>query len=521
MKQRLAHHFLEDAASHLPEKIALVSGEHRYSYSRLNILSEQCANAFTVAGLQRGGRVLVALENCAELVLADFGALKAGGVFVNVNFSTETPAQGRFCQYLCQLEPTIVVASVAQAEIIVKLCQEVGQYPVFFFVGGEYGDGFDFNQVILSTSPTPLPRRHIDTDLACLIYTSGTTGEPKGVAVAHRHIIAAAATIGESLHNSSDDVILCALPLTFTYGLYQMFVTFMTGARLVLEKRMTLAAQVLKPLAAENVTGFAGVPTTFNQLVQFEDFNAQEYPALRYVTCAGGAMQTGPYRQLRRNFPDLKIHLMYGQTECARIACLPPEYADERPDSVGFPVPHTEAFIVDEHGKRLGRGHTGELVVRANHVTYGYWRNPVATAEKFRPGDFPGEVLLYTGDLFRVDEEGFLYFLSRKDDIIKCRGEKVAPKAIENVVSLLPGVTEVAAVGVPDEMWGEAIRLFVVLAAGANLSVRDLRAYCNANLEAVMRPKYFEIVSELPKTTNGKISKLELRKSSEFPVSSS
>lgn len=521
MKQRLAQHFLEDAAHQSPAKLALVCGEQRLTYAALNDLGNQCARAFEIVGLKRGGRTLIALENSPELITAAFGTLKAGGVFVNVNFSTEAPALARFTQYVIQTEPTIVVAPLAVAPAVLKACQDAGQHPAFFFVGGEYGDGFDFNQTVTAAATTPLPETNIDSDLACIIYTSGTTGEPKGVAIAHRHILAAANTIGESLGNSAEDVILCALPLTFTYGLYQMFVTFMTGARLVLEKRMTLAAQVLKPLAAENVTGFAGVPTTFNQLVQFEDFNAEEYPALRYVSCAGGAMQTGPFRQLRKSFPDLKVHLMYGQTECARIACLPPEYADARPDSVGFAVPHTEVFIVDEGGQHLGRGETGELVVRAAHVTYGYWRNPAATIQKFRPGDFPGDVLLYTGDLFRLDQDGFLYFVSRKDDIIKCRGEKVAPKAIENIVSLMSGVQEVAAVGVPDEMWGEAIRLFVVASAGSALTVRDLKAYCTANLETVMRPKYIEIVPDLPRTVSGKVSKVELRNSSRFKVQNS
>lgn len=512
MKQRLAYHFLEEAAECHPDRIALVCEGQRYTYSTLNTLTWQCARAFAATGLNRGDRVLIALENSLELVIADFGTLKAGGIFVNVALSNEAPVLARFAQYLALTEPAIVVAPLGLATQVLNACQSANQRPTCFFVGGEHPEGYDFNSAIATTRPEIFPGQNLDADLACLIYTSGTTGEPKGVAIAHRHVIAAARAIAESLNNSAEDVILCALPLTFTYGLYQMFVTFMTGARLVLEKRMTLAAQILKPLTAENVTGFAGVPTTFNQLVQFDDFNVTEYPALRYVTCAGGAMQTGPYRKLRQAFPELKIHLMYGQTECARIACLPSEYADERPDSVGFAIPNTEVFIVDEKGQRLDKGQTGELVVRASHVTYGYWRNPEATVAKFRPGEFPGDVLLYTGDLFRLDEDGFLYFLSRKDDIIKSRGEKVAPKAIENVVSLLPGVQEVAAVGVPDEMWGEAIHLFVVLQPGATVTLRDIKAWCAANLETVMRPKYIEVVADLPRTPNGKISKLELKK---------
>ena len=513
MKQRLAHDFLKEAFKKLPDKIALVCEGLHYTYSQLNTLTEQCAHAFAAAGLKRGDRAVIALENSLEQIVADFGTLKAGGVFVNVNFSPDAPALARFSQYLVQTAPALVVAPIASASQIIAACAVLPQPPTLFFVGGSHPQGLDFTQTVTTANLEPFPNQNIDADLACIIYTSGTTGEPKGVAIAHRHVIAAANTIAASLGNTEDDVILCALPLTFTYGTYQMFVTFMTGARLVLEKRMNFAAQVLKPLAAEKVTGFAGVPTTFNQLVQFEDFNTSEYPTLRYVTCAGGAMQTGPYRQLRRAFPDLKVHLMYGQTECARIACLPPEFADERPDSVGFPPPHTEVFIIDEEGQRLGSNQNGELVVRATHVTYGYWQNEIETSKKFRPGEFPGDVWLYTGDIFRRDEEGFLYFVSRKDDIIKSRGEKVAPKAIENVVSLMPGIQEVAAVGVPDEMWGEAIRLFVVLQAGATISVREIKAYCIANLEAVMRPKYIEILDDLPRTVSGKISKLTLKTS--------
>jgi len=214
--------------------------------------------------------------------------------------------------------------------------------------------------------------------------------------------------------------------------------------------------------------------------------------------------------ELRQKFSWATIYSMYGLTETKRTLYLPPDQLDKRPGSVGIAIPGTEVWLEDEDGKHLGPGQTGVLVVRGRHVMRGYWENPQATAERYRPGPLPGERVCYTGDLFCMDEDGYLYFVGRKDDIIKSRGEKVAPKEVENVLYELKGVVEAAVVGVPDPILGEAVKAFVVL-DGVELGEAEVLAHCRANLEDFMIPKYVEFRDALPKTSSGKIKKTDLK----------
>jgi acyl-CoA synthetase (AMP-forming)/AMP-acid ligase II len=205
------------------------------------------------------------------------------------------------------------------------------------------------------------------------------------------------------------------------------------------------------------------------------------------------------------------MYSMYGMTECKRVSYLPPEDIDARPGSVGRGMPNQECWLVDEHGHRLPNGSMGELVVRGSHVMRGYWERPAETAERLKPGPIPGELVLYTGDLFRTDEDGYLYFVSRKDDIIKTRGEKVAPREVENVIHQLPDVVSCAVVGAADEALGQAVKAFVVLREGSPLKPRDIIRHCLAHLEGYMAPRIVEFVAELPRTESGKIRHASLR----------
>jgi acyl-CoA synthetase (AMP-forming)/AMP-acid ligase II len=238
------------------------------------------------------------------------------------------------------------------------------------------------------------------------------------------------------------------------------------------------------------------------------DLGAFDLSSLRYITNTAAALSPSKILEIQAAFPGVTLYSMYGLTETKRTLYLPPSQLATRPGSVGIPIPGTEAWIEDESGRRLGPGETGELVVRGRHVMRGYWESPEATAQRFRPGPIPGERLCYSGDLFRLDVEGFFYFISRRDDIIKCRGEKVAPKEVENVLHMLPGVTAVV-VGVPDPTAGEVVKAFIV-ANGAPLTESQVILHCRAHLEDFMVPKYVEFRNELPMTSSGKISKLGL-----------
>ena len=353
-------------------------------------------------------------------------------------------------------------------------------------------------------------RRCIDVDLAAIIYTSGSTGDPKGVMLTHRNMLAAATAVGTYLDVRQDEVILCVLPLAFDYGLYQMIMSVRAGARLVLERSFSFPAAVLKVMVQEGVTGFPGVPTIFASLAEMKSLKSLDFSTIRYVTNTAAALPVKHVRMLRELFPAARIYSMYGLTECKRCTYLPPEDIDRKPASVGFAIPNTELWIVDDQDNRLGPGEAGQLVIRGSTVMQGYWEKPEATAEKLRPGPLPGEQVLYTGDLCKLDEDGYLYFVGRMDDIIKSRGEKVAPKEVEAAICDIEGVKEAAVVGVADDLLGQAVKAYVALEQGVHLSEKDVQRECAARLENFLVPKHIVFLPELPKTATGKIKKTGL-----------
>jgi acyl-CoA synthetase (AMP-forming)/AMP-acid ligase II len=263
-------------------------------------------------------------------------------------------------------------------------------------------------------------------------------------------------------------------------------------------------------MAKYRVTGLAGVPTIFATLLQMAPFKGLDLSSLRYITNTAAAFPPAHIRQLLELFPQARIFSMYGLTECTRVSYLDPARLEDKISSVGKAMPNSEVYIVDEQGRRVGPGVVGELVVRGANVMRGYWGKPQETAQRLRDGDIPGETVLYAGDLFRMDDEGFLYFVGRKDDIFKCKGEKISPKEIENVLYELEAVAEAAVIGVEDSIDGTAIKAFVVPRDGSTLTEQAVRQHCRANLETYMVPKYVEICRSLPKTESGKIKKTAL-----------
>jgi acyl-CoA synthetase (AMP-forming)/AMP-acid ligase II len=323
----------------------------------------------------------------------------------------------------------------------------------------------------------------------------------------HGNVVFAASSIISYLHNREDDIVIDLLPLSFDYGLYQVLMTFKFGGRLVLEPGFAYPPQVLQHIASERVTGFPGVPTIYSLLLRM-DLSPYDLSSLRYMTNTAAALPPAHIIEIRERFPWVTLYSMYGLTETKRTLYLPPDQIDRRPGSVGIAIPGTEVWLEDEHGQRLGPDQVGELVVRGRHVMRGYWGDPELSARRFRPGPLPGERLCYTGDLFRMDSDGYLYFVARKDDMLKSRGEKIAPKEVENVLYALPGVYEAAVIGVPDPILGQAIKAFVV--SDGTLTEHDVLCHCRAHLEDFMIPQCVEFCAELPKTSSGKIKKSDL-----------
>jgi amino acid adenylation domain-containing protein len=510
----LLHDYLLDSARRLPDKIALVCQKQRITYTEIDQRSNALAHALEKRGVGRGDRVLIFADNTVETVVAFWAVLKANAVVSVVNPLTKVD---KLAYLLQDCRATALITDAHHGAVFAPAAAKA-QHLRTVIVSGTIDEtlvaglpavvGFDA-AVDGERRDAPPLRRAIDVDLAALIYTSGSTGEPKGVMLTHRNMLTAATSITTLVGNVEDDVIVNVLPFAFNYGLYQMIMTFRVGARLLLERSFTYPADVLPRIVDEKVTGFPGVPTIFAILAERRAVK-YDFSSVRYVTNTAAALTEKHIAVLREIFPNARIFSMYGLTECKRCSYLPPEDLDRKPSSVGIAIPNTELWIVGEDGHRLGPGEVGQLVIRGATVMRGYWEKPEETAKRLRPGPLPGETVLYTGDLCRLDEEGDLYFVARMDDIIKSRGEKVAPKEVESAIVNIDGVKEVAVIGVPDEILGQAIKAFVVLEEGVTLTERALLRECQGRLENFMVPKHVEFVSELPKTMTGKIKKTEL-----------
>jgi amino acid adenylation domain-containing protein len=519
----LLHDFLESSAARLPQKVALVCRKDRLSYGEIDARANALAHALVKGGVERGDRVVIFADNTVETVVSFWAVLKASAVVSVVNPLTK---QDKLAYLLndCRASALLtdahlynVFAEPAKASAHLKTTIVSGAVTAeqLAALKKDKARAMTFDEALLAAGDRKEPPRRqcIDVDLASIIYTSGSTGDPKGVMLTHRNMLTAATSISTYLENREDDVILGVLPLAFDYGLYQMIMAFRLGARLVLERSFTYPAQVLTAMVTEGVTGFPGVPTIFAILAEMKSLASFDFSKIRYVTNTAAALPEKHVLALKEIFPHAKIFSMYGLTECKRCTYLPPEDLERKPGSVGIAIPNTELWLVDENDNRLGPdgvGQVGQLVIRGATVMRGYWEKPEATAKKLRPGPLPGEMVLYTGDLCRLDDEGYLYFVGRMDDIIKSRGEKVAPKEVENALVNVSGVKEAAVVGVPDEILGQAVKAFVVLEKGVTMDEKRLQRECQERLENFMVPKYFVFVDELPKTTTGKIKKTGL-----------
>lgn len=499
--------FLRRSAARTPGKIALVAGGQRLSFKELDVASDRLAATFVARGVRRGDRVAVFMDNCAEAVVAIFAALKAGAVFSPVNASTKADklayilnnSEARALVTLSRLMRTAEDALAEAPSVALTIVAGGSREPTFA--------GAVHWREALAAEPLCGMRAGIDLDLAMIIYTSGSTGFPKGVMMTHRNIDAAADSITTYLENTPDDVILNVLPISFDYGLYQVLMAARLGATLVLEKSFAFPQAVFEVMRRERVTGFPIVPTMAALILQMRDLAPGAFPDLRYVTNTAAALPPAHILRLQELFPGVRLYSMYGQTECKRCTFLPPDELVRRPGSVGIAIPNTEAYVIDEAGMRVSPGAVGELVIRGPHVMQGYWRDAAATDRALKPGVQPWERVLHTGDLFRTDEEGFLYFVGRKDDIIKSRGEKVSPKEVENVLYALPGVREAAVFGVPDPVLGQAIKAIVALDAGVTLTPEEITRHCARHLEDFMVPRTVELRDALPKSENGKIDR--------------
>lgn len=487
--------YLRDSTARNGAHTAVVAGDVRLSYDRFLDFSARMATTFRTRGVARGDRVLIVLDNGWQAAVAVFATWIAGAVICPVNPSTKGP---RLSQIARDCRPAMVVAE-GRLERLIESVDELAAVPRLLTGAGA---GFDAGLEAASFAGEDLP----DSDLGALIYTSGSTGEPKGVMFAHENMDAAARSITSYLENTADDRILVVLPMSFGYGLNQLVTAILTGATLVIEKSFAFPQAIFEKIRDERITGFPLVPAMAAMMMQARDLDPSLFASLRYMTSAAAPLPLAHLDRLRACLPHVRFYVMYGQTECTRATYLPPDEIDLKRGSVGIAIPGARAEVVDEAGMPVPPGAVGELVISGPNVMRGYWGNEAATRRALRPDPRDGALRLHTGDLFTADADGYLTFVARTDDIIKSRGEKVAPKAVEDVLHRMPGIAEALVVGVPHDILGQAVKA-VVVASDTALTELDVMRFCAQNLEDHMVPKTVEFRDFLPRTESGKASR--------------
>jgi acyl-CoA ligase (AMP-forming) (exosortase A-associated) len=501
MRSRL-HQIVADMAQARGDAPALTYGDATLTYAELWRQATAFARGLEEIGLERGERVAIYLDKRIETVTAVFGTSAAGGVFVPVN-PLLRPQQVGYILRDCDVK-VLVTSAERHAQLREELegCPSV-EHVIVVPGPGEPAEG------------PPPDTGGVDLDMAAIFYTSGSTGNPKGVVLSHRNLLLGGASVSQYLGNSAADRILAALPLSFDAGFSQLTTAFTVGAHVVLMNYL-LPGDVVRLCARHQVTGLTCVPPLWIQLTE-QHWPAEATRSLRYFANTGGRMPKATLDKLRAIFPEAKPFLMYGLTEAFRSTYLDPSEVDRRPDSIGKAIPNAEILVVREDGSPCDPGEEGELVHRGGLVAMGYWNDAERTAERFRPA--PGqdaaicttEMAVWSGDVVKRDAEGFLYFVGRRDEMIKTSGYRVSPAEIEEVVYGTGMVGDAVAMGVDDERLGQHVLLAVSPANGNGLDSGVLLHELRKRLPLYMVPKHVVVRPSLPRSPNGKFDRNLLR----------
>lgn len=509
------------SAERAPHDEAIVDGQIRIDYGKLRDRILAIAAGLKAQGLNRGDRIGVFLDKRLETVEAIFAIAAAGGVCVPIN-PVLKPEQ---VQHILQDSVARgLVTSSTRASLLAPACSQLATLQVVYVVDPQHGGPALLGRAAYRSwhalqNCRPADPGHddgVDSDLAAILYTSGSTGLPKGVMLTHHNLLEGAWSVCAYIGNTTEDRILAALPLSFDAGLSQLTTAFHAGATAVLVNYLT-AADVVSLCERERITGLTAVPPLWIQLC------AAQWPTaarrhLRYFANTGGRMPRPILQQLRQLFPAARPFLMYGLTEAFRSTYLDPQEVDRRPGSIGKAVPNARILVVRPDGTPCDADEDGELVHVGAFVTKGYWNDPGRTAERFRPSPEPPlcanlhqELAVWSGDLVRRDADGFLYFVGRNDGLIKTSGYRVSPEEIEEVVLASGLVSEVVAVGAPDETLGQAIVLIVAPIPGTQVDQNAVQDHCRQRLPSYMLPRDIRVRPTIPRNPNGKFDRSGLQ----------
>ncbi len=509
------HHLLADAAARWPDAPALTYKRETLSYSDLWRQARAVGAGLSKLGLRRGERVGVYVEKRLETVAAIFGISAASGVFVPVNpVLRQKQAAYILDNCSCRMLITTPERLALLSEDLVA-CPSLEQVIVIGSpsadVDGAIGVLAWEDLVRDASVAAPSDKGVVDYDVGAILYTSGSTGKPKGVVVSHRNLIVGAESVSSYLENSSSDVILSVLPLSFDAGFSQLTTGFNAGSHIVLINYL-MPEDVIRLCAQHGVTGITAVPPLWIQLSE-KMWPESATRQMRYFANTGGRMPKATLDMLQSIFPRAKPYLMYGLTEAFRSTYLDPAEVDRRPDSIGKAIPNAEILVVRADGSLCNPGEQGELVHRGALVTLGYWKDPQRTAERFKPapsrtdGLCIPEMAVWSGDLGGRDEEGFLYFVGRNDEMIKTSGYRVSPSEIEEVAYDSGAVRDAVALGIPDDKLGQHIVLIVSPLDDCRIDADALLSEYKKRVPLYMVPRCIVVRPELPRSPNGKLDR--------------
>jgi acyl-CoA ligase (AMP-forming) (exosortase A-associated) len=515
----LLHSLLFNQAKIRPDSIAIEYKQEKISYQDLSVLASDFAGGYSNMKLPKGSRVGIFLAKQVETISAIFGTLLAGGSIVPVNPILKA---NQIEHILCDCDVSILVTSksrLKQLDDVIENCPALKKIVLVDFDASvnskQYSKPISSWQDFCQQYNTDNTPTIIESDLAAIFYTSGSTGKPKGVVLTHHNMRVGAESVAQYQNNTEQDRVLAVLPFSFDYGFSQITTALASGATVILLDYL-LPKDVIKALERTKATGLAGVPPLWMQITKLA-WPESIKDHLRYITNSGGAMPQSTLSILQDKLPNTDIYLMYGLTEAFRSTYLPPNQVNIRPTSMGKAIPNAEIFVINADNEECKPGEEGELVHRGPLVAQGYWNDPAKTSERYKPlpasltdGRTVTELAVWSGDSVKKDEEGYLYFVSRTDEMIKTSGYRVSPTEVEESLLLLDDISEAVAMGIPHPELGQAILVVATSNSKSEDLVIEITTSLKRQLPAYMLPQKIFIRDELPRNANGKFDRKQM-----------
>jgi long-chain acyl-CoA synthetase len=502
------HALLRASAERVPDHPVFLRRGARTRYGELDRAASRFAASLRELGVARGDRVALVLDNVVEYIVAYYGILKAGAAVMPLCPDTRSASLG---YALSHCEATAVVLGANNTQLLEGQSAAIPSLRLLVSHGPPHiADQGSLRVVELAALTSGSAELHEepadDQQLASMIYTSGTTAHPKGVMLSHRNLMANTLSIVEYLKLQASDTVAMVLPFFYSYGNSVLHTHICVGGTIAAVGTLAFPAAVLAGIKEHRCTGLPGVPSTFARLLQSSLLEKHDLSSLRYLTQAGGPMTPALTEKLRQALPNVRMFIMYGQTEAtARLSYVPAEELDRKMGSAGIGIPGVTLRIMDKEGHEVPRGTVGEIVATGDNIMLGYWKNPEETARVLRSEG------LRTGDLARMDEEGYIFIVGRETDMIKSGAHRIGPKEIEDVVEKLAEVAQCAVVGVPDELLGEAIVAYVVPVKDHTIDANAVLRLCHEHLPRFKMPGHVRFVDSLPRTDTGKLRRNELK----------